>query len=78
VPAFVVFVAVEARVASAGGHPLLSLGLFRTSAISWGLAAQALATVTYAALLFVLAIYLQQGLGKSPLYSGLAVLSWVV
>jgi hypothetical protein len=29
-------------------------------------------------LLFILAIYLQHGLGKSPLYSGLAVLSWVV
>jgi MFS family permease len=78
VPAFALFVAVERRVASAGGHPLLRLGLFRTSAISWGLTAQALATVTYSALLFVLAIYLQHGLGKSPLYSGLAVLSWVV
>ena len=43
-----------------------------------GLAAQALATVTYAALLFVLANYLQRGLGKGPLYSGFAVLSWVV
>jgi MFS family permease len=78
VPAFALFVAVERRVASAGGHPLLRLSLFRTSAISWGLTAQAAATVTYAALLFVLAIYLQHGLGKSPLYSGLAVLSWVV
>jgi MFS family permease len=77
VPVFALFVTVERRVASAGGHPLLRLSLFRTSAVSWGLAAQALATVTYAALLFVLAIYLQQGLGKSPLYSGLAVLSWV-
>jgi MFS family permease len=78
VPAFALFVAVERHVASAGGHPLLRLSLFRTSAISWGLVAQALATVTYAALLFILAIYLQHGLGKSPLYSGLAVLSWVV
>jgi MFS family permease len=78
VPAFALFIAVEGRVARAGGHPLLRLSLFRTPAISWGLAAQALATVTYAALLFVLAIYLQHGLGKSPLYSGLAVLSWVV
>jgi MFS family permease len=78
VPAFAVFVAVEGRVARAGDHPLLRLSLFRISAVSWGLAAQALATVTYAALLFVLAIYLQHGLAKSPLYSGLAVLSWVV
>jgi hypothetical protein len=48
------------------------------STISWGLAALALATMAYAALLFVLAIYLQYGLEKGPLYSGLAVLSWVV
>jgi len=78
VPAFAMFVGVERRVARAGGYPLLRLSLFRTSAISWGLTAQALATVTYAALLFVLAIYLQRGLGKGPLYSGLAVLAWVV
>jgi hypothetical protein len=29
-------------------------------------------------MLFVLALYLQQGLGRSPLYSGLALVSWVV
>jgi hypothetical protein len=78
VPAFALFVAVEARVASVGGHPLLRLSLFRMSTISWVLAALALATMAYAALLFVLAIYLQHGLGKGPLYSGLAVLFWVV
>jgi hypothetical protein len=78
VPAFALFVAVEVRVASVGGQPLLRLRLFRMSTISWGLTALALATMAYAALLFVLAIYLQYGLEKGPLYSGLAVLSWVV
>jgi MFS family permease len=32
---------------------------------------------TYFALLFVLALYLQRGLGRSALYSGLALVSWV-
>jgi hypothetical protein len=66
VPAFALFVAVEVRVASVGGQPLLRLRLFRMSTISWGLAALALATMAYAALLFVLAIYLQYGLEKGP------------
>jgi hypothetical protein len=35
------------------------------------------ATGTYYALLFTLAQYLQQGLGDSPLASGLALVPWV-
>jgi MFS family permease len=34
-------------------------------------------TATYFAVLFTLALYLQQGLGKSAGYSGLALVSWV-
>jgi MFS family permease len=34
--------------------------------------------MTYAALLFSLALYLQEGLGKSPLYSGSILLAWVI
>jgi hypothetical protein len=44
------------------------------SAICWALLA---ATGTYYALLFTLAQYLQQGLGDSPLVSGLALVPWV-
>ncbi len=58
-PALALFVAIEARVANRGAQPVLQLGLFRSPTIAWGLAAQAAATVTYAALLFVLDIYLQ-------------------
>jgi MFS family permease len=76
-PAFAVFVALERRLDRGGGDPLLRLRLFRSSAVSWALAAQAAATVPYAAMLFVVALYLQHGLGKSPLYSGMAVLAWV-
>ena len=41
------------------------------------LASQAAARATYLGLLFVLALHLQQGLGRSPTYSGLAVVPWV-
>jgi hypothetical protein len=77
-PALAVFLAVERWVGQRGGHPVLQLRLFASRAVSWGLAAQAAATITYASLLFVLALYLQHGLGKSPFYSGMALLSWVI
>jgi MFS family permease len=77
-PAFAAFVALEQRVDKHGGHPLLRLRLFASRAVGWGLGAQAAATVTYAALLFIIALYLQDGLGKSPFYSGMVLLSWVI
>jgi len=77
-PALAAFVALERRVDRRGGNPLLRVRLFASRAVSWGLGAQAAATTTYAALLFILALYLQQGLGKSPFYSGVALLSWVL
>jgi MFS family permease len=58
-------------------QPLVDPGLLARPAVSWGLASQAVATATYFAILFTLALYLQQGLGKSPAYSGLALVSWV-
>ncbi len=78
VPTLALFAPVERRVRERGGHPVLQLQLFASRAVGWGLAAQAAATVTYASLLFIIALYLQHGLGKSPLYSGIAVLGWVI
>jgi predicted MFS family arabinose efflux permease len=78
VPASAAFIALERRVGNRGGHPLVQPRLFSSRAVSWGLSAQATATATYAALLFVLALYLQRGLGESPFYSGTALLSWVI
>jgi MFS family permease len=78
VPTLAAFVALERRVDKGGGHPLLQMRLFASRAVGWGLGAQAAATMTYAALLFILALYLQHGLGKSPFYSGMALLSWVI
>jgi predicted MFS family arabinose efflux permease len=77
VPAFAAFVATERRTAGRGGQPLVDLRLLTRPAIGWGLISQAVNTATYFAMLFTLALYLQQGLGKSAAYSGLALVSWV-
>lgn len=71
------FVLVERRVARAGGHPLVDLRLLTRPAVGWGLLSYGAALSTYFAMLFVLALYLQRGLGHSALYSGLALVSWV-
>jgi MFS family permease len=71
------FVIVERRIAARGETPLISLDLIRQPAIAWALAALSAASMTYFALLFTLALYLQQGLGHSALYSGCALISWV-
>jgi MFS family permease len=73
----IAFVIVERRVSAAGGSPLLDLGALSRPAIRWGLTPQAIAISTYFALLFTLAVYLQQGLGDSPLVSGLTLVPWV-
>jgi MFS family permease len=67
----------QRRTAARGGRPLVDPALLARPAIGWGLASQSVATGTYFAILFTLALYLQQGLGKSAAYSGLALLSWV-
>jgi predicted MFS family arabinose efflux permease len=77
VPAGAVFVAVEGQVARSGGHPLVNLEVLSVPRVALGLIAAGAALATYFAMLFVLALYLQQGLGRSPLYSGLALVSWV-
>jgi MFS family permease len=73
----VVFVVIEKGIAAGGGYPLINLQLITRPAVAWGLAGYAAANSTYFSLLFTLALYLQQGLGRSPLYSGLALVSWV-
>ena len=73
VPAFALLWAVERR----SKQPLVDPGLLARPTIGWGLASQAACTATYFAVLFTLALYLQQGLGKGAGYSGLALVSWV-
>jgi MFS family permease len=76
-PLFVVFVVFEQRVIRRGGYPLITVPLLARRPVALALISQAATRATYFALLFVLALYLQQGLGKSPTYSGLMVVSWV-
>jgi MFS family permease len=73
---FTALVAVERRLAARDEYPLINLHVVTRPPITWGLAAYAAANLTYFSLLFTLALFLQQGLGESPLYSGLALLSW--
>jgi MFS family permease len=67
----------ERSTAAAGRVPLLNLGLFASSRIAWSLVARACTLLTYFSLLFVIALYLQAGLGQSALVSGLVVVAWV-
>ncbi len=70
-PAAALFVAAERRISARGGSPLAELRLFETRGFRIGLLS---ATVLYFVIsfFFLLAIYLQEGLGMSPLDSGLA------
>jgi MFS family permease len=76
-PVLAGFVMQQRRAAGLGAHPVLNLPLLTRPAIAWALSSQAMATATYFAILFVLALYLQKGLGASPAYSGMALVSWV-
>lgn len=75
-PALWAFVVVERRASARGGSPLLNLEVLRPT-VSWALGAQGAAVGTYFALLFVLALYLQEGLGYGALASGLTLVAWV-
>jgi len=77
VPVLAAFTAWQRRVAARGGDPLLDLRVLTRPLVWRTMAAHFAATGTYFSMLFVLASYLQQGLGRSPLYSGLALVSWV-
>jgi MFS family permease len=77
VPALALFLAVERRVTASGGSPLLNVAILTQPAIGWALLTLLAATATYYALLFTLAQYLQQGLGDSPLVSGVTLVPWL-
>lgn len=67
----------EARVEAMYEQVVREYGRLDVIYNNMGLASQAACTATYFAVLFTLALYLQQGLGKSAAYSGLALVSWV-
>jgi Major Facilitator Superfamily len=71
------FVAAERLVAARGGVPLLDVRLLANPVVRCSLAALMTATGTYYVLLFTVAQYLQGGLGRSPVQSGLVLVPWV-
>ncbi len=69
-PAFALFVMYERRFAARGRSPLLRLSLFRDRGFACGVPIGVLFVASYAAFLLLLAVYLQTGLGFSPLHAG--------
>ncbi len=76
-PALAAFARRQRRVAARGGTPLLNLSVLVRPVVAWTLGALGAATGTYYAMLFVLALHVQDGLGRSALFSGLVLVSWV-
>ncbi|WP_229871623.1 MFS transporter [Streptomyces longisporoflavus] len=76
-PVFALFAKVERDTARRGGDPLVNVSLLSRAPVSLALVSQAATRAGYFALLFVLALYLQQGLGKSAVYAGLVPIAWV-
>ncbi|HEY8642546.1 MAG TPA: MFS transporter [Candidatus Dormibacteraeota bacterium] len=70
-PAGAAFVAYERRLSRRGGSPLVPLRLFSNSAFGNGVPIAALFMASNAGFLITFAIYLQVGLGFSPLQSAL-------
>lgn len=66
----------ETRTARHGGDPLVVPGLFRKGAFSGGLVTGAVLFAAVAGFSLVLSLFLQSGLGATPLQAGLAVLPW--
>jgi MFS family permease len=76
-PALALFEYGERRTAARGGRPLIARQVLRNPSVRAGLLAHGCTSGTYFALLFVLALYLQDGLHKGPAYSGFAMVVWV-
>ncbi len=72
-PVTALFVRRQRRVES----PLLEPGVLGSPVVAWTLGALGAATGTFYAMMFVLALYLQDGLGRSALFSGLVLVPWV-
>jgi MFS family permease len=76
-PGGAAFIVVERRLARKGGAPLVNVHVLVRRPVLCALGALMAATGTYYALLFTLAQFLQRGLGRSALVSGLTLVPWV-
>jgi EmrB/QacA subfamily drug resistance transporter len=70
-PMFYLFVWYERRFAARGGRALVRIELFANKSFAYGVPIAALFMASYAGFLFTLALYLQVGLGFTPLQSGM-------
>lgn len=70
-PSWLLFVMIERIVAKRGRAPLVRLELFRHPGVAGGVPIAALFMFAFGGFFFVLAVYLQTGLGQSPLAAGL-------
>jgi len=77
VPTLAAFLAVERHLTERDAPPLVNVRVIGKPATAWALGALLAATGTYYALLFTFAQYVQAGLGRGPLISGLALIPWV-
>ena len=77
VPAFWLFLRTQRRTDATRRPPLINIEALGRSPVLLGLITLLASTGTYYALLFTLAQYLQQGLGRSALASGLILVPWV-
>jgi MFS family permease len=75
--AFWLFLAGQRRRQNGGSAPLVNIYVVRRPPVLLGLLALLTGLGTYYALLFTLAQYIQQGLGRSALVSGLLLVPWV-
>ncbi|HEY5349607.1 MAG TPA: MFS transporter [Candidatus Lustribacter sp.] len=71
-----VFVLWERRVSEAQGAPLLNTRLFASGVVTKGLIALAFSRTAVFSFFFIVALYLQAGLGHSAVYSGSVLLWW--
>ena len=76
-PVFGLFLLGQRTSAARGRSPLVDVRVLARPAIWLGMLALTVATGTYYAMLFTLAQYLQHGLGRGALASGLIVVPWV-
>jgi MFS family permease len=75
---FAVFLAFERRRAAAGASPLIEFDVFRSRAFSVGLAGWLLFMIALGGVFLVWTLYMQAGLGWTPLHAGLTAVTFAV
>jgi MFS family permease len=78
VPVLAVFTWWERRVVDRGHDPVLNVALLARKQVLLVLTAQGVNRAGYFALLFVLSLFLQQGLGRSALYTGMLPIAYMI